>query len=34
MNTIEKREIKNELKYKNTVILTYRIEYPAIISSN
>lgn len=34
MNTIEKREIKNELKYKNTVILTYRIEYPEIISSN
>lgn len=34
MNIIEKREIKNELKYKNTVILTYRIEYPEIISSN
>lgn len=33
-NIIEKREIVNELKYKNTVILTYRIEYPEIISSN
>lgn len=34
MNIIKKREIKNELKYKDTVILTYRIEYPEIISSN
>ncbi len=34
MNIIEKRKIKNELKYKNTVVLTYRIEYPEIISSN
>jgi len=34
MNTIIKREIKNELRYKNTVILTYRIEYPEITSSN
>lgn len=34
MNIIKKREIKNELKYKNTVILTYRIEYPEITSSN
>ncbi len=34
MNNIEKREIKNELKYKDTVILTYRIEYPEIVASN
>lgn len=34
MNTIKKHEIKNELKYKNTVILTYRIEYPEITSSS
>jgi hypothetical protein len=34
MNTIKKHEIKNELKYKNTVVLTYRIEYPEITSSN
>lgn len=34
MNTIEKKIIKGELKYKNTVILTYKIEYPEIISSN
>lgn len=34
MNIIKKCEIKNELKYKDTVILTYRIEYPEIISSN
>lgn len=34
MNTIKKHEIKNELKYKNTVILTYRLEYPEITSSS
>jgi len=34
MNTIKKHEIENELKYKNTVILTYRIEYPEITSSS
>lgn len=34
MNIIKKCEIKNELKYKDTVILTYRIEYPEITSSN
>lgn len=33
MNVIEKRELKNELKYNDTVILTYRIEYPEITSS-
>lgn len=33
MNIIEKRELKNELKYKDSVILTYRIEYPEITSS-
>lgn len=32
-NQIEKRELKNEFKYKDTVILTYRIEYPEISSS-
>ena len=30
MNKIEKREIKDELKYKNTVVLTYKIEYAQI----
>ncbi len=34
MNIIEKKEIKNELKYNNTIILTYKIEYPQITSSN
>lgn len=34
MNKIEKRELKDELKYKDTVILTYRIEYPEIVSSD
>lgn len=33
MNQIEKKTIKGELKYKNTVILTYKIEYPQMISS-
>lgn len=34
MNRIAKRELKDELKYKDTIILTYRIEYPEIVSSN
>lgn len=34
MNEIEKRELKGELKYKDTVILTYRIEYPEVVYSN
>lgn len=34
MNKIENRELKNELKYKDTVILTYKIQYPEIVSSN
>lgn len=34
MNRIEKRELKDELKYKDTVILTYKIEYPEIVSSD
>lgn len=33
MNQIEKKKIKGELKYKNTVILTYKIEYPQMIFS-
>ncbi len=33
MNKVEKRELKNELKYNGIVILTYRIEYPEITSS-
>ena len=33
MNQIEKKTIKGEMKYKNIVILTYKIEYPQIISS-
>lgn len=33
MNQIEKKTIKGELKYKNTVILTYKIEYPQMIFS-
>ena len=34
MFTIQKRILKDELKYKNTVILTYSIEYPEIILSS
>lgn len=34
MNQIEKKTLKGELKYKNMVILTYRIEYPEMIFSN
>lgn len=34
MNIIEKRELKNELKYKGAVVLTYKIQYPEIVSSN
>ena len=34
MNIIEKSELSNELKYKSTVILTYKIQYPQINSSN
>ena len=34
MNKIEKRELKDELKYEGTVVLTYRIEYPEIVSSD
>ena len=33
MNTIERKELKGELKYKDTVILTYQIQYPEITSS-
>lgn len=33
MNEIRKKELKNELKYKGTIILTYKIEYPEITSS-
>lgn len=33
MNNIEKRVLKDELKYKNTTILTYKIEYPEITIS-
>lgn len=34
MNTIIKRVFQNELKYDETVILTYQIEYPELIDSN
>lgn len=34
MNKIEKRELKDELKFEDTVVLTYRIEYPEIVSSD
>lgn len=34
MVKLKKNVIKNELKYKNTVILTYEIEYPQIFSNN
>lgn len=34
MNEIKNIELKNELKYKDTVILTYKIQYPKIVSSN
>lgn len=33
MNKIEKRQLEKELKYNNTTILTYRIEYPEITNS-
>lgn len=33
MFRIEKKIIKNELKYKGTVIVTYEIEYPQIFSN-
>lgn len=33
LNTIERKELKGELKYKDTVILTYQIQYPEITSS-
>lgn len=33
MNQIENKKIKGELKYKNTVILTYKIEYPQMVFS-
>lgn len=33
MNKIENRILKGNLEYKNTVILTYKIEYPQIIFS-
>ncbi len=33
MNQIQKKTLEGELKYKDTVILTYKIEYPVIISS-
>lgn len=34
MNEIKTIELKKELKYNNTVILTYKIQYPKIFSSN
>lgn len=34
MNEIKTIELKKELKYNNTVILTYKIQYPKIVSSN
>ena len=34
MNEIEKKELKDELKYEGIVVLTYRIEYPEIVSSD
>jgi hypothetical protein len=33
MNEIIKKELKNELTYEGTIILTYKIEYPEITSS-
>lgn len=33
MNQIQKKTLEGELKYKDTIILTYKIEYPVIISS-
>lgn len=34
MNKIEKRALEGKLKYKNTIVLTYKIEYPEITISN
>ncbi len=34
MSEIKNVELKNELKYKDTVILTYKIQYPKITSSS
>jgi len=34
MNVIEMKVLNGELKYKNTTVLTYNIEYPEIVSSN
>ena len=34
MNKIEKRELKDELKYKNTIVLTYKIEYAQITEAD
>lgn len=34
MNKIKTIELKNELKYNDTVILTYKIQYPKITSSS
>lgn len=34
MSEIKNVELKNELKYKDTVILTYKIHYPKITSSS
>ena len=34
MNIIEKREMKDVLKYKDIVVLKYKIQYPQIIRSN
>lgn len=34
MNKIETIELKDELKYKNTVVLTYKIEYAQMIESD
>lgn len=34
MNIIEKRELKDVLKYKDIVVLKYKIQYPQIIKSN
>lgn len=34
MNKIEKKEFSDELKYEGNVVLTYRIEYPEMVSSD
>lgn len=34
MNNVENKVLKGELKYKDTVVLTYNIEYPEIVYSD